>query len=266
MKKLATLAALAALALPVIATEVTSSNVVGYTKVSLDAGYNMIGVQFQNIGTQTAAITTLGKLDSSFAGYDDAYDFPTQMRVWNGVGYDYYGWAGTSGTEVDNDSTLDNTWTDLEAYAVTDTLKPGDGVWIVAEKAGTITLSGEVPSMTSGPITYNLSAGYNIVANPYPYAVPVTSFGTLDSSFAGYDDAYDFPTQMRVWNGVGYDYYGWAGTSGTEVDNDSTLDNTWTDLEAYAVDAQIGVGEAVWILAEKAGTITFQAPQASAGN
>ncbi len=257
MKKSFIALALAASIAPAWAAEVVSSNTVGYHKVTLNQGWNMVGVQFTDVASSNKDFSTVFQLDSSFAGYDDNYDFPTQLRVWNGDGYDYYGWAGTSGTDVDGDPTLDNTWTDLDAYAVSDTKEAFDGVWINAEKAGTLTVSGEV-ILTN--VTVQVKAGYNMICNPYPAAVPITSFGVLDASFAGYDDNYDFPNQMRVWNGDGYDYYGWAGTSGTDVDGDSTLDNTWTDLDAYATDVVLPAGAAVWLNLEKAGTITFTAP------
>ena len=145
----------------------------------------------------------------------------------------------------------------MEAEAVDgEEFVSGDGVWIKAEKAGTVLVKGEVSSNN----VVQLAAGYNIVANPFPIDVPISSFGVLDSSFAGYDDDYKFKTTMRVWNGNGYDYYGWAGTSGTEIDEDPSLDNTWTDLEAEAVNGTIPAGVAVWINAEKPGTITFTAP------
>ena len=219
----------------------------------------MIGVQFSDIGGAEKSLTNVFKLDETFAGYDDDYKFSTQMRIWVGNGYAYYGWAGSSGTDVDGDPSLDNTWTDLEAYAVEgEYMAPASGAWIIAEKAGTLTASGEV---SLKDITIELNEGYNIVCNPFPCEVSITDFGVLDSSFAGYNDDYKFSTQMRVWVGNGYAYYGWAGSSGTDVDGDPSLDNTWTDLEAYAVDGKIKAGEAVWIIAEKAGTITFKAPK-----
>ena len=138
-----------------------------------------------------------------------------------------------------------------------ETLPATGGVWIIAEKAGTATVSGEVITTN---VTINLVAGYNMVCNPYPMEMPVTTFGRLDNGFAGYDDNYKFKTTMRVWNGVGYDYYGWAGDSGTEVDDDPDLDYTWTDLDAEATNETIPIGGAVWIIAEKAGSITFTSP------
>ena len=219
----------------------------------------MIGVQFADIGGAEKSLTNVFTLDETFAGYDDDYKFSTQMRVWTGTRYEFYGWAGTSGTDVDGDPSLDNTWTDLDAYAVEgEFFAPASGAWIIAEKAGTLTISGEV---SQKDITVNISEGYNIVANPFPCEVAITDFGVLDSSFAGYDDDYKFSTQMRVWTGTRYEFYGWAGTSGTDVDGDPSLDNTWTDLDAYAVEDKIPAGQAVWIIAEKSGTITFKAPK-----
>ena len=231
----------------------------GYEKVNLNPGYNMVGVQFVDVGGSVKDLATAITLDSGFKGYDDGYDFFSRMQVWNGNGYDYYGWAGTSGTDVDEDPSLDYTWTDMAAEAIED--DPGipafGGVWINAEKSGTALVSGEV--LTSD-VTVNLVEGFNMVCNPFPCAVPVSTFGILDSSYKGYDDGYDFFTRMQVWNGNGYTFYGWAGTSGTDVDEDPSLDNTWTDMAAEKTDAVIPAGAAVWIRAEKAGTIKFTSP------
>ena len=90
-----------------------SSNIVGYQKVTLSKGWNMVGVQFVRVGGDVKNLTDCFVLDDTFAGYDDDYKFSTQMRIWNGDGYDFYGWAGSSGTDVDDDPSLDYTWTDL---------------------------------------------------------------------------------------------------------------------------------------------------------
>ena len=263
MKKILLGAMIASVALAASAAEVGSANVVGYTKIQLNEGYNMIGVQFSDIGGAEKSLTSVFTLDETFAGYDDDYKFSNKMRVWDGVkeSYAFYGWAGSSGTDVDDDPTLDNTWTDMEAYAVEgEFFSVGSGAWIITDKSGTLTVSGEVKLED---VTIDLVAGYNIVCNPFPCEVSITDFGVLDSSFAGYDDDYKFSNKMRVWDGVkeSYAFYGWAGSSGTDIDDDPSLDNTWTDMEAYAVDGKIKPGEAVWIITEKAGTMTFKAPK-----
>lgn len=246
---------------PARAAEVVSSNIVGYDKITLAAGYNMVGLQFVQVGGTDLDLSTAIIMDASYDGYNSNYDFANTMRVWTGKGYTTYGWAGTSGTDVDDDPDLDNTWTDLDAEAVIGkTLDAADGVWIYATAPGQVTVSGEVP--TNRTIVVNLSAGYNMVCNPFPAATPVTSFGRLDNSFVGYNSNYDFATTMKVWTGKGYTSYGWAGSSGTDVDDDPDLDYTWTDLDAEATSAIIPIGTAVWINAAQAGTITFTNPTA----
>ena len=129
---------------PAQAADVVSSNIVGYNKIQLREGYNAVGPQFVQVGGEDKDLSTSFILDDSFAGYDDNYKFKTTMRVWNGVGYDYYGWAGDSGTEVDDDPDLDYTWTDLDAEATNETIPIGGVVWIIAEKAGSITFTSPI--------------------------------------------------------------------------------------------------------------------------
>ena len=50
-KKIYALAALAAVALPAWAAEVYSSNIVGYQKVTLQPGFNLIGAGFVQVGS-----------------------------------------------------------------------------------------------------------------------------------------------------------------------------------------------------------------------
>ena len=231
----------------------------GYQKVALQPGYNLVGVQFSQVGGESLDLTNAIIMDDSYAGYDDDYKFKTTLRVWDTTKqiYDTYGWAGTSGTDIDDDPSLDNTWTDLEAYAVEgESLDVSQGIWIRAEKAGTALVAGEVKTDS---VVVPLVAGFNLVANPYPKAVRVTNFGIMDSTYAGYDDDYKFATTLRKWDPTKqiYDTFGWAGTSGTDIDDDPSLDNTWTDLEAYETNEMIQPGEGVWIRAEKAGNITF---------
>ena len=240
-----------------------SSNIVGYQKIDLVAGYNMVGAQFVNVGsdTQERAISSIGTLDPTMSGYDDEWTYTTEMLVWDPttLGYTTYGWAGTSGTDVDGDPSYDNQWLDAATEITTDTIDITSGVWIHTSETGTITFMGEVPP---DDITKNLVVGYNMVANPYPTEVPVSSFGTLDANMPGYDDEWTYDTELLVWNPatLGYTTYGWAGTSGTDVDGDPSYDNQWLDAATEVTTDTIPAGAAVWIHAGTAGTITFASP------
>ena len=246
---------------PAQAAEVVSSNIVGYEKVMLTPSWNMIGVQFLQVGGAEKDLANVGDLDASMSGFDEDEYFATEMQIWNGNGYDYYGWSGSSGTDVYDDPAYDNLWLDSNTMEAPELKAPvGLGVWVKAEKAGTMTISGEVPS--DDTVTVSLTAGWNMVANPYPGSVPIASFGALDASMSGFDEDEYFATEMQIWNGNGYDYYGWSGTSGTDVYDDPTYDNLWLDSNTMepATDVKVDFGHAVWIKAEKAGTITFTKP------
>ena len=72
------------------------------------------------------------------------------------------------------------------------------------------------------------------------------------------DDNWEFTTTLRVWTGNGYRTYGWMdaedGTNNEMPEWDSTwLLNDMSDLS----DATLKVGEAIWIVAPSAGTVTF---------
>ena len=251
---------------PAFGAEVVSSNIVGYHKINLVQGFNMIAPQFVNVGadTLTRDISTIGVLNDSMAGYDEDYFYATDMMVWDTArqSYTYYGWAGTSPGEIDDMDELNNTWLDQSTEETDDTINVGNGFWIKAASAGTMTISGEVPSenqIPDGGLVINLVAGFNMVANPYPQAVPVSTFGTLDSSMAGYDEDYFYATDLMVWDTArqSYTYYGWAGTSPGDIDDMAELNNTWLDQSTEATEDTIPQGAAVWIKAATAGTITF---------
>ena len=274
MKKTLTLLAILAAIGPAWGAEVVSSNIVGYHKINLVQGFNMSAPQFVFVGSDslTRDISTIGTLadanGGAMAGYDEDYIYATQMKVWDSTKQDYvnYGWAGTSPEEIDDMPELNNTWLDQATEETDETIDVGQGFWIKAAKAGTMTISGEVPSgnnIPAGGLVVNLVAGFNIVANPYPMDVPVSTFGILANSnggpMAGYDEDYIYATQMKVWSQTKQDYinYGWAGTSPGEIDDMDELNNTWLDQATEETDDKIPAGAAVWIKAATAGTITF---------
>ncbi len=260
MKKTLTLLAILAAIGPAWGAEVVSSNIVGYEKINLTPGYQMIGVQFLKVGGESLDLATVGTLDASMSGFDEDEIFATELRVWNGNGYNTYGWSGTSGTDVYEDSSYDNLWLYNNTMEAEDGAADASfGFWIKTTETGTMTISGEVPSDDS--ISVNLVAGMNMIANPFPGSIKIAEFGTLDSSMAGFDEDEIFATEMRVWNGNGYNTYGWSGTSGTDVYEDSSYDNLWLyNNTMEAEDTTLPFGTAVWIKAEKAGTITFTNP------
>ena len=235
-----------------------SSNIVGYQKVALDPGYNMIGMQFVEVGSGDAkALADAATLDSSMAGFDEDGFYATELMVWKNGNYTTFGWSGSSGTDVLGDDSLDNKWLDKDLEETADELAAEDAVWIKAEKVGTVTVCGQVPSEDT--VTVPLSAGYNMVANPYPKTVKVADFGVLSANMAGFDEDGFYATELMVWKNGNYTTYGWSGSSGTDVLGDPSLDNKWLDKDLEETNDTVDFGHGVWIKAASAGSITFSA-------
>ena len=219
----------------------------------------MLGIQFVQVGQGEAMdLSTFAALNPEMAGFDADGNFATELQVWNGLGYDMFGWSGTSGTDVLDNSDLDNKWLNGDLELTDDVLDKAEGVWVKAGSAGTATIAGQVPSEDT--ITVNLRTGWNMVANPYPGQINVTDFGVLSSGFPGFDADGNFAVELQVWNGLGYDMYGWSGTSGTDVLDNSDLDNKWLNGDLEESDGTVLFGHGVWIKTDAAGTITFTNP------
>lgn len=219
----------------------------------------MVGVQFVQVGTEAAKdLSDAIQLDDKMAGFDEDGFYASKLKIWDGANYTTYGWSGSSGTDVLEDSSLDNKWLNADLEEVDETMDKGSAAWVIAEKAGTMTVSGQVP--TSATVTIPLASGFNMVANPYPVTVSVSDFGQLDATFAGFDEDGYYASKMKVWDGANYTTYGWSGSSGTDVLEDSSLDNKWLNADLEEVDESIAYGQGVWIIAEKAGNIIFTNP------
>lgn len=144
MKRTLTLLAILAAIGPAWGAEVVSSNIVGYNKVTLTPGYNMIGIQFQEVGSAngSSAVSTYGILDSTFEGFDEDINFANSMQVWNGNGYTTYGWAATSPSQMDPEyAPMDNTWLTFGGEPTEDIVPLGHAVWIRAASSGTMTFT-----------------------------------------------------------------------------------------------------------------------------
>lgn len=118
--------------------QVTSQNIVGYVRLSLAKGFNLIGNQLNN--GNNAIGTVLNAPEGT-----TVYKF-------------------TGGKYVAN-SFVDGAWDDANMK-----LSPGEGFFINVPAAATITLIGEV-SLSNN---VNIAAGYNLIAVPLPLAGSLT--------------------------------------------------------------------------------------------
>ena len=126
---------------PAQAADVVSSNIVGYNKIQLSSGYNLIGTQFVQIGQQAKDIQQLAE-STTLPGLDDESAFQTTLRLWNGRGYDTFGWLDADDGTANEVPAWNSKWLlyDMSDLAATN-IKVGEGFWIVTTAASSVTFT-----------------------------------------------------------------------------------------------------------------------------
>lgn len=123
------------------AAEVTSNNVVGYTRLNIAGGkLNCVALQFQDVGASDAT-TTIAKITSQgiIAGsYDTMETEAPCIMIFNGVGYDYYYYITDAYDADGNEVTAWATAGGDEAGVVSN---PGEGFWSRSPVAGKLTFA-----------------------------------------------------------------------------------------------------------------------------
>ena len=255
---------------PAWGAEVVSSNIVGYTKVGLQSGLNLIGSQFVLVGGSVAGMNDFVVAEGQDGFDDESFDAATTLKIWVGDGYIDYGWTGEfsknnptlAGELGIDDESYDNKWLNDDYEVADENLQIGTGFWIKAGKEGTVLLSGEVPG--DDPVTQNIVAGLNMVSYPWPMAVDLQKIQV--SGQTGFDDeSFDATTTIKVWAGDGYYDYGWTGNFLTESPtlagelgvDDESYNNKWLN-DDYEIETEpLEIGKGFWIKASASGTVTF---------
>ena len=118
----------------------------GYQKINLNSGYNMLGVQFNEVGgsSKTLADVFTGNLpDMEYDETADALVWNAKILQWNGGGYNTYYWVGNKGEEIFEDSSYDNVWVadELGENIASGTIGIGDGFFVWLNSADNATIS-----------------------------------------------------------------------------------------------------------------------------
>ena len=115
------------------AAEVYSANTVGYTRVAVNPGFNLVGAQFVEVGTDSsAAINNLVVASADLPGINSSYTgFDTTLQVWTGLGYTTYGLLAVGQGEAVQMPDWDGKWllSNMTGLADAD-LPTGNGFWI----------------------------------------------------------------------------------------------------------------------------------------
>jgi hypothetical protein len=226
------------------ASAVESVNMVGFAKVNLGQGLNIIGAPFVTVGDTETSLDDLFDLSEFTAGSSIANS--DVVTVWNGSGYDGYFLYAFAGPGFNETAWVDGSY--VEADVV---LQPGEAVWLKRfAAAADITFKGEVMSAASTDVS--LATGLNMVSFPYSVSASLNDFdisnATAGSSIANSD-------VVTVWNGSGYDgyfLYAFAGPGFNET--------AWVDGSYVETDVSLPIGGGVWYKAFTAATISADKP------
>ena len=236
-------------AAPAWAAEVVSSNIVGYTKVNVVAGLNMLSGAFVAVGGENADMND--SVVSSDLGAS------TVAQFWDATGKAYsslFYYPDPDDGIYEDDSYENNLgagWGDGDAIVVEKEMNPGTGFWVQSPSAATVTLCGEV---STNAVEVSLVAGLNLVGNPFPGQIDISAITSSDLAAS---------TVAQFWNATAKSYttvFYYPGPADGIYEDDSYENNLgagWGDGDAIAIDFPIDAGSGFWIQSPSAATISI---------
>ena len=229
---------------PAWGADVVSSNIVGYTKITVPKGLSIIGQQFDAVGGGTNDVANVTSVEGLSPWGEDS------VRFWNGASYQnlyYYAYDADEGSEGLLDTGEDG-WGDADQKSVVLSVAPGTGFWINTSGEATVCTSGEVSSQN----TVSIQPGLSLVCNPQPVAIDIQQIEAVGLSPWGEDS-------IRIWNGssyANYYYYAYDAEEGSEGLLDTEKDG-WGDADQKSVSVQINNGQGFWIQSGASATLSF---------
>ncbi|MBQ0031228.1 MAG: hypothetical protein KBT68_00345 [bacterium] len=251
--------------------DVSSANVVGYSTVTVKAGWlNLISAQFDAVGENARPALNDGFVSGEIFGtdqysYDDADMIMVYMPSLGGYHSDYkFYWS------VDeSDPSYNNVWLCTTDDEPTDYVLPADKsffYWCRNDHDVTLTFAGAVKAE---PVSAEITGNYlNMVANPYPAEIVLNganrsfaweTLGVKGSDQYSYDEADMIMLYVPTLGGYHSDYkFYWS------IDeSDSAYNNVWlctTDDEPTTQTIPAGAGFWYWRRGAENITLPFASP------
>ena len=143
MKKQLLFALVACAASCAWAAEVYSENVVGYTKVTVKPGLNLLGSSFVQVGSGEALDINEAIKNNGLPGLtEDMSYFNTTVRLWTGNGYDTYGFITEEEAVANEWPEAADKWLLEDFSAIANvTIPAGAGFWIKTTGTGSVTFT-----------------------------------------------------------------------------------------------------------------------------
>ena len=254
---------------PAGAAEVVSSNIVGYQKLAIQPGYNLIGAGFVQVGSgDSFALKDVFQgtdVENATAGGDflegdliQLFDAGEQTYTKE---YYFFTSNGEYGEEYDEKwyDVADDSEPTEEALSVSD-LGDATGFWYISRgnASATLTTAGEV---SVAPVTVTIKPGFNCIVYPFPAEFDFTA---LDWATAGATAGGDFleGDLIQIFDAAEQTYTKeyYFFTSNGEYGEE--YDEKWYDVadDSEPTTEKIPAGSGFWYIHRGSNTFTITLP------
>ena len=252
------------------AAQAYSQNTVGYTKITIKPGNNLISAQFVPVSKNSIDDLTAVLDATNLPGANpDTGVGVARLQKWTGLGYTTYEWAGDILADEWEWPETENQWmTVLSADIASVKLEKTDGVWLnlanSQEDPITIISYGEV---FKDPVSKELRVGNNLLSNPYPVKINLQDLAVLSGVPGANPDNGIGMVRLQLWTGLGYSTFEWAGDTLADEWEWPETENKW--MTVLSADIATGViikeNQGFWVSLNALGeydnpTISFNPP------
>lgn len=215
----------------------------------------MLGSQFVNIGTTTKDINDV-LANNTLPGMTAEGAFQTTLLRWDGSGYVTYGWADADDGTLNEWPEANSKWLLEDGSDIaTENVAPGASFWLRTSGNGTVLTLGEVPSTVQQPVT--ISDEFTMLAYPLPVSISIQKI-VPSATIPGMTAEGAFQTTLLVWDGSGYETYGWADADDGTINEWPEANSKWLLEDGSDIsDKMLNVGQAVWFRTTGEGTVSF---------
>jgi len=257
-------AVLAAMTFSAVAADVYSSNIVGYKKVTIHPGLNMLGTGFGEIGVGSAQDmqNIFVDEDGIAVGGGNAVE-SDNIITWDPTAGGGLGGYTTYYKYYDGGSPeYDNVWYFANETEITDPMATSTGFWYNSLNTTSVvmTVSGEVNDEASVSIT--IHPGLNMIAFPFPAGFAInTDVDWAASGAVGGGNAVE-GDNIITWDPTAGGGLGGYVTYYMYYDGGSpAYDNVWYFANETEITDPVPVTTGFWYLHRGAGfTLTFDKP------
>ena len=240
---------------------VESANTVGYTTQAITADqWYMVGIQFQEVGSATAAININDLIQLSgvtACGWSNKDTDAPQIQYFDGEGYVLYYYIN-NGRNADRTPVGHDCWVS-GGYIVTDEKPLGEGFWLKFPAASvganaSFTVKGEVKANVATTVNFTANT-WKIISNPFPVAIDLSNVITTGIVAGPWSDK-DNGAQIQYFDGEGYVLYYYIN-NGRNADRTPVGHDCWVQGGYLATGENIPAGQAFWLKSPQSGSLTF---------